>query len=292
MLGKFADQKAQERYFAAYAAILRKWPVPAEELDVETRFGSTRVRRSGTGQGAPIVLVPGIMGTSVSWYPYVAELAAQHQVYAVDPLGEAGHSIQTRPLETDDDLADWLADVLTGLGHEKVHLVGLSRGGFLALNLAIRSSDRLAGVIAFEPAGFAWIGTRFILWSFVEMLRWLLPAAILRRIASGDPAVRHTFRPLLFAGLRYKAHLPPQHLFTDDELRAIDVPTQLILAERSNIHRSREVAARAEPLNPKIHTEIVPRTTHLLTLQEPDLVISRILDLVEGERADFPEPTP
>lgn len=281
MVGKFVNKKARERYFAAYAAILRKWPVAAEELDIETRFGSTRVRRSGGGQGAPIVLIPGIMGTSVSWYPHIAQLAGQHRVYAVDTLGEAGHSTQTRPLETNDDLADWLSDVLIGLGHEKVHLVGISRGGFLALNRAIRSSDRIASVIAIEPAGFAWIGARFILWSFTEMFRWLLPATILRRISSGDPAVRHTFRPLLFAGLKYRAHLPPQHLFTDDQLRAIAVPTQLILGERSNIHRSREVAARAEQLNPLIHAEIVPRATHLLSLQEPDLVTTRILDLVE-----------
>lgn len=278
MIGKFVDRKAQDRYFAAYAAILRKWPVAADELDVRTRFGSTRVRRSGTGQGTPIVLLPGIMGTSLSWYPHIADLAAQHQVYAVDTLGEAGQSVQTHPLETDDDLAAWLADVLTGLGHDKAHLVGLSRGGFLALNLAIRSSDRLAGVIAIEPAGFAWIGARFVLWSFIEMFRWLLPAAILRRITSGDPAVRHTFRPLLFGGLKYKARLPAQHLFTDDELRAIDVPTLVILAERSNIHRSREVATRLEPLNPPIRTEIVPGTTHMLSLQEPDLVTARILD--------------
>jgi pimeloyl-ACP methyl ester carboxylesterase len=286
MLGEFVDQKARQRFFAAYAAILGKWPVPAEELDVETRFGPTRVR--GSGQGAPIVLLPGIMGTSLSWYPHIAELAARHRVYAVDPIGEAGHSTQTRPLETNDDLADWLADVLAGLGHDKVHLVGLSRGGFLALNLAIRSPARLAGVIALEPAGFAWIGTRFILWSITEMFRWLLPAAILRRVAAGDPAVRHTLRPLLFAGLRYKAHLPPQYLFTDDELRAIDVPTQLILGERSNIHPAREVAARVERLNPHIHTEIVPRATHALTLQEPDLVTTRILDLTNEDRADLP----
>ena len=289
MIGKFTDQKAHDRYVAAYAAILRKWPVAAEELDIETRYGSTRVRRSGTAPGTPIVLLPGIMGTSLSWYPHIAELAAQHQVYAVDTLGEAGHSIQTRPLTTDDDLADWLADVLTGLGHEKVHLVGLSRGGFLALNLAIRSSGRLAGVIAVEPAGFAWIGARFILWSVIEMIRWLLPAAILRRVTSGDPAVRHTFRPLLFAGIKFKANLPPQRLFTDDELRAIDVPTQLILGERSNIHRSGEVAARVESLNPRIHTEIVPSATHALTLQKPDLVTARILDLVEADQTGLLE---
>jgi len=290
MIGAFVDQKAQERYFAAYAAILRKWPVPAEELDIETRFGPTRVRRSGAGQGPPIVLLHGIMGTSLSWYPHIAGLAAQHTVYAVDSLGEPGHSIQTSPVQTDDDQADWLADVLTGLGHEKVHLAGISRGGFLALNLAIRSSDRLAGVVTFEPAGFAIIGmTRFMLWSLTEMVRWLLPAVILRRIASGDPAVRHTLRPLLFGSFKYKAHLPPQHVFTDDELRTIEVPTQLILGERSAIHRSPEVAARVGTLNPHIHTEIVPRTTHALTLQKPDLVTARILDLAQANRENLPE---
>lgn len=282
MLGTFADQKARERYFATYAEILRKWPAPAEELDLETRFGPTRVRRSGTGQGTPIVLLHGIMGTSLSWYPHIAELAGRHTVYAVDTLGEPGHSIQTHPLQTNDDQANWLTDVLDGLGHEKVHLAGVSRGGFLALNLAIRSSDRIAGVTAIEPAGFALIGlTRFILWSSTEMFQWLLPAAVLRRIASGDPAVRHTLRPLLFGGLKYKAHLPPQYVFTDDELRAIEVPTRLVLGERSHIHRAREVAARVESLNPRIHPEVVPRTTHALPLQQPGLVTTRILDLAD-----------
>ncbi|GLZ42225.1 alpha/beta fold hydrolase [Actinokineospora sp. NBRC 105648] len=280
MLGHFADDKARERYFAAYAAILRKWPVPAVELDVDTRFGPTRVRRSGAGAGTPIVLLPGHLGSSLSWYPYVADLAEHHPVYAVDTIGEPGHSTQTHPLETDDDMADWLADVLTGLGHDKVHLVGLSRGGFLALTLATRTSERLASVIAVEPGGFAWIGTRFILWSFLEIFRWLLPSAVLRRITSGDPDVRHTFRPLLFAALKYKAHLPPQHLFTDDELRAINVPTHLVLAERSNIHRSHEVVARLAPLNQRVHAEVIPKSSHTLTLEKPDLVVARILALV------------
>ncbi|SEQ98379.1 alpha/beta fold hydrolase [Actinokineospora terrae] len=76
----------------------------------------------------------------MSWYPHIADLAAHHDVYAVDTIGEPGHSVQTRALETADDLADWLTDLLAGLGHDKVHLVGLSRGGFLALTLAIRRS--------------------------------------------------------------------------------------------------------------------------------------------------------
>ncbi|MGW7538405.1 alpha/beta fold hydrolase [Amycolatopsis sp. NPDC054798] len=283
MPGTFTDQKAQDRYFAVYAEILRKWPVPAEELDIQTKFGPTRVRRSGPAHGTPVVLLHGIMGSSLSWYPHLAELAARHPVYAVDSIGEPGHSVENAPVRTDDDLAEWLSEVLAAISPEKVYLAGVSRGGFLALNLAIRSADRIAGVLGLEPAGFAEISVpKFIRWSFQEIFLWLLPAAIQRRIVSGDPAVRHTLRPLLFASLKYKAQLPPQHVFTDDELRAIDVPVQLVLGERSHIHNAPAVTARVAALNPRIHTEIVPGTTHALTLQQPDLVTARVLGFVEA----------
>ncbi|SER17173.1 Pimeloyl-ACP methyl ester carboxylesterase [Lentzea xinjiangensis] len=289
MLGRFKDQKAQENYFATYDAILRKWPVPAEDLDVETRFGPTRVRRSGTGQGTPIVLLHGVMGTSLSWYSYVAELAERHTVYAVDTIGEPGRSVQTRPVQSGQDQADWLADVLAGLGHEKFHLVGISRGAMIALDLAMRSTDRIAGVIAFEPGGFGIIGLRFVLWSFGQMFRWLLPAPILRRIMSGDPHVRRTLAPLLLRGLKYKPHFPPLYEFTDDQLRAIEVPVHFVLGERCAVHDARAVAARVEALNPRLRAEVVPGATHALTMEQPDLTISRILTLVGDDRADLPE---
>ncbi|MEU3644429.1 alpha/beta fold hydrolase [Lentzea sp. NPDC034063] len=286
MVGKFVDQKAQERYFATYEAIRRKWPVPSEELDVETRFGSTRVRRSGTG--TPIVLLHGAMGTSLSWYPFVAELAARHTVYAVDMIGEPGRSVQTRPMESTDDEADWLADVLAGLGHEKVHLVGISRGACLALNLATRRPAGVAGVLAFEPGGFGINFRKFVLWSIGELSSWWLPAAILRRVSGGDPAVRHTMRPLVFRGMKYKVQMAPLHVFTDDELRSIDVPTYFILGERSLI-KAPELAARVESLVPRVRTEIVPGATHALNLEEVELTNARILAFAGEDHAGLPD---
>ncbi|WP_394617758.1 alpha/beta fold hydrolase [Lentzea sp. JNUCC 0626] len=288
MVGKFVDQKAQDRYFAKYDAILRKWPVPSEELDVPTRFGATRVRRSGSADGVPIMLLHGAMGTSLSWYPFVAALAEKHTVYAVDMIGEPGRSVQTRPFENTEDEADWLADVLAGLGHEKVHLVGISRGAYLALNLAVRRSDGITGVLAIEPGGFGIAMLKFVLWSIGELVRWMLPAPILRRISSGDPAVRHTLRPLLFGGLKYKVQLAPLREFTDDELRSIDVPAHFLLAERNPVHDPKELAARLESLVSRVRTEIVPGTTHTLPLEELELTTARIIAFAE-EHAGLPD---
>jgi pimeloyl-ACP methyl ester carboxylesterase len=290
MLGEFPDEKTEERFFAVYDDILRRWPVPAEELDIETRFGPTRVRRCGAERGTPIVLLPGGRGTSLSWYPHIAELAQRHRIYAVDTIGEPGRSVQTAPLENSEDCADWLSEVLDGVlagsGHEKAYLAGVSRGGWLSLNLASRNAERIAGVVTFEASGFGVIGRSFIWWSLGEIFRWFLPKWLLRLIASGDPEVRHSVRPLLFAALKYKDQLPEMHLFGDDELASIDVPTRIVVAERSVIHDAREVAARLSSLSSHIRVEVVPKTTHGLSLEKPELVTARILEAARERHAD------
>jgi pimeloyl-ACP methyl ester carboxylesterase len=184
-------------------------------------------------------------------------------------VDEPGRSRQTRPVRTDDDGASWLGDVLDRLGHDEFLLAGVSRGGRLALNLAVRSADRITGVVAIEPAGFALIGIGFLWWSLREIACWFDPRP--------RAAVRRTLRPLLFGGLKYRAHHPPQHVFTDDELRAVAVPVRLVLAERSVIHRARDVEQRVKALNPLFDVEVVPHTTHALPLQRPELVTDRIL---------------
>ncbi|SDZ25283.1 hypothetical protein SAMN05421504_11199 [Amycolatopsis xylanica] len=128
-----------------------------------------------------------------------------------------------------------------------------------------------------EPAGFGLIGKRFVWWSMTEIFRWFLPLPLLRLVAAGDPVVRRSFRPLLLRGLKYRMQPVPQHLFTDDELRSITVPTRIVLGERSVIHDSREVLVRLKKLNPNISSEVVPKTGHGLSLEKAELITARIL---------------
>lgn len=48
----------------------------------------------------PVVLVAGAGGNALAWYRYIEPLARTRPVLAVDPLGEAGRSVQTRTLAT------------------------------------------------------------------------------------------------------------------------------------------------------------------------------------------------
>ena len=153
-VGRFKNAKAEERFLAAYDAFRdQNWPVPFTDLDVPTRFGSTHVRRSGAPEGSPIVLLHPNSGTSMSWYRLVAPLARRHAVYALDTIGTAGRSVQSKPVHNAADLATWLDDALTELALDGVNLVGYSEGGWLAALAMVHAPARLASVTLIEPGG-------------------------------------------------------------------------------------------------------------------------------------------
>ena len=113
-VGRFANDRAREDYLRAYDAMEHLWPIPVERADVPTAYGSTRVRRSGSGDGMPLVLLHGLNGTSSSWHFAIEDLSRDREVIAVDVMGTAGRSIQTVPFLTDADFGEWFDDVLAG----------------------------------------------------------------------------------------------------------------------------------------------------------------------------------
>ncbi|PTL72081.1 hypothetical protein C1I63_03985 [Rathayibacter caricis DSM 15933] len=81
------------------------------------------------------------------WDPVVPELARDHLVVRLDSRGFGG----TTTGDVDfDERADLLA-VLDHLGVERAVVVGCSRGGSAALDLAIAHPDRVSGLVAVCP---------------------------------------------------------------------------------------------------------------------------------------------
>ncbi|MFI6166773.1 hypothetical protein ACIBCN_08290 [Nocardia sp. NPDC051052] len=45
-LGRFTSEEAETTFLTVYDSIAAKWPMPSTTIDVETSFGTTRVRGS------------------------------------------------------------------------------------------------------------------------------------------------------------------------------------------------------------------------------------------------------
>jgi pimeloyl-ACP methyl ester carboxylesterase len=285
-VGRFRNAAAGEKWLAEYDEAIGRWPEPGEPLDVPTRFGTTRVYRYGPATGTPIVLLTGIGGSALGWVYSVGPLSRTHPVYSVDPIGGAGHSVQTAPLDGVDDLVTWLVDLLDGLDTPAAHLVGFSYGGWYAAHAAARRPERVATLTLLDPAGLAPIGIRHYWWGIRMGLGIVGPRALrpwwARRLHS--PSLLRVDDVLV--GLKgaqlYRDRLPKMRPFTDDELRAIAVPTLLLLGERSSIHHARVAGQRVATLTPAATVELVPGVGHSLPMDVPDLVNERIVAFVSA----------
>jgi pimeloyl-ACP methyl ester carboxylesterase len=89
------------------------------------------------GDGEPLVLIPGFASGRSLWSRQVGPLARHFRVISFDPRGVA-QSDTPAGEQTIDLLADDVAALLTLLGIESAHVVGVSFGGFVAQEFALR----------------------------------------------------------------------------------------------------------------------------------------------------------
>lgn len=95
------------------------------------------------GEGPALVLVMGIGYDSSLWtLAQVPALSTQFRVVLVDNR-DAGRSSKASHPYSIADMADDIAGLLDALGIQKTHLLGLSMGGMIALEFALRHEDRL-----------------------------------------------------------------------------------------------------------------------------------------------------
>src|SRR5262249_38086612 len=105
----------------------------------------------------------------------IATLSAEYRTFAVDQVGDFGKSLCTRQTLTFDDLIAWLDELFDALElKDGVSLVGMSYGGALAAQFAMRFPERLSKLVLLAPANT-------ILRTSIRFWMHLMAAAIARR---------------------------------------------------------------------------------------------------------------
>src|SRR5215212_6559915 len=95
------------------------------------------------GAGEPMLLIQGMSGSHLSWgEPFLAELERDFDLVAYDHRG-VGHSSAVTDPFTVCDLADDAEALINALGWESAHVVGISMGGMVAQELALRHPHRI-----------------------------------------------------------------------------------------------------------------------------------------------------
>ncbi|MEV5376150.1 MULTISPECIES: alpha/beta fold hydrolase [Streptomyces] len=290
-VGRYVNEALRDRYFAACDAVYALGATAVAETDVETSFGATHVYRYGPGDPAaasrtPVVLVHGAGSCSAMWYPNTPALSAERPVYAIDTPGDPGRSVQREPLHRPEDAARWLEETLAGLGLDRVHLVGSSYGGWLALNQAHRGSGRLASVTLLDPGGLEKVGLRFFVWIFVSLFATFAPKALRPRLArwlEQPVLIEPELRAMVRAGVRaYRIRRPAPLPLSEEELVTIRTPLYLVLGRRSLLVHPKRQVERVPRLIPGARAEIVSDTGHGPQIDHAEEINRRMLRFMDS----------
>lgn len=119
---------------------------------LDSKGASLYYETAGDASAPALLLVHAGIATLRMWDPQVAALAERHHVIRFDTRGFGQTTTENVEFS---NRADTLA-LLDHLGVKKATVIGCSRGGQIALDLAVESPARVSGVVAIGagPSGF------------------------------------------------------------------------------------------------------------------------------------------
>ncbi len=111
---------------------------------------STRIACLDTGTGAPLLLIHGLGGSHDDWRLQLRDFAARHRVIVPDLRG-FGASERREPFTIQQHARDMIG-LLSALAIERAHVIGLSMGGAIAIELALRAPAIVASLVLVNTA--------------------------------------------------------------------------------------------------------------------------------------------
>ena len=292
----FRSPEARKTFLASYDARAKQWPVPSQTTIIDTAFGPTFVRISGPVSGSPMILLHGHSENGLNWLPNIKDLSQDYRTYTIDSITDPGRSVYTRIIKCSDDYTSWLDELFDGLGlKQDINLIGLSYGGWLVNQYALRFPQRLNKIVLIAPGGIAPFPLKFITFAlflslfqfrskflFKRLTRWMFKD-FLNIHEAGEQKFDEWFE---FIYLGIQSYKPQPIVFakvlTNEALQKLTIPTLFLTGENEIIYSVPKTIKRLQTMAPNIKIKVIQDAGHDLPLAQPKQVNLAILDFLKS----------
>lgn len=248
-----------------------------QHTEVDVRGCKLHLRRGG--QGEPLMFLHGAQGLN-GHEPGLELLAANFDVIAPDHPG-FGTSDLSDLVDDIGDLALFYLDLLDVLGLDQVHLVGQCIGGWLALEIAIRTTERIKSLVVVNSAGLRVKGVPradMFVCSENELLKLLFTdKGAAEWIASwrASPDREDIYDRNRAAAARYAWSPRLCNPKLDRWLHRIDVPTHIIWGEEDRVIPPAYASALKE-LIAGATVATLPSCAHMPHIEQPQAFAAEV----------------
>ncbi|QDE72159.1 alpha/beta fold hydrolase [Myxococcus xanthus] len=229
------------------------------------------------GAKPPVVLLHGLMGNGACWTPLARVLEGEFDVVMPDARGHGGSSTPHHGYRYGDHASD-VVGLIRGLEFSRPVLLGHSMGGMTAAVVASRGMGGIRGLILVDPTFLSPERQREVHDSDVaDQHRRALGLNKSDLVAHARARNPHRSPEIidLLAEARLKTRMgafdvltPPNPEYRD-VVSAIDVPTLLVIGDRSPVV-TLEMAMELRSLNPRVRIEQVQDAAHGLPFEQPE----------------------
>lgn len=265
----YKTDEGRQLVLTRYRAALDNWPVPRRETTIATRQGSTFVLACGREEGPPVVLLHGSATNSASWIGDIASWSKHFRVFAIDMIGEPGFSAPSRPSLGSEDYAGWLDDVFDALRLENAAVIGLSLGGWLAMDYAIRRPDRVTKLVLISPGGIG-RNRNILIWAVPLLLLGRWGRRKMQERIGGKAFLDPSFiaSPIGVMSDTIFTHFIPRTemlpIPTDAQLHALPMPVMAVMGGKDVFIDASEARTRLERNVKHLTMRFVPDGLHFL----------------------------
>lgn len=264
----------------------------AEALQFASVRGARLGYRFDGPPGAPVVMLSNsLMSTHAMWQPQMTALTGRWRVLRYDTRGHGASEVTPAPYSIE-SLADDAAALLDALKIPAVHFVGLSKGGMIGQQLAVRHPQRVRSLVLADTASempplAMWeerlaIARRDGIAGLVEgtLKRWFC-AGFAERAPQTIAAVRAMILTTPVEGYVGCASAV-RDMSQTRILKSIKAPTLVVVGEQDpacTVAQAR-VLARAIP---GARLEVIPDAAHLANIEQPEQFNRLLLDFLKNQ---------
>jgi 3-oxoadipate enol-lactonase len=246
--------------------------------------GAPRIAVALAGRGPLVLFLHGIGGNRNHWQHQLAFFSQQgFRAAAWDARGYGDSDDYAGALRFDDFGAD-LVRVLDHLGEARAHLVGLSMGGRIARNFALRHPGRVASLtLANTSPGFDALSPDEVL-RFVEERRHRTPESTARLLGSRARPGAHEALLASFHALHSESYLKTLEASVaqdrDAPLEKLAVPTLVITGDEDRVYPLELVERMARRI-PGAKLVVLEACGHLSNLEQPERFNEVLLEFLK-----------